>query len=306
MKTMLRGRVGIALGSGAARGWAHIGVLRALEEAGVAPEIVCGSSIGAVVAAAYAAGRLDDFEAWARALDWRRLVGTLDLSLRGGLFKGRRVFELLRERLPDCDVADLQKSFAAVATDLGSGQEVWLREGSLYEALRASAALPGMITPARAGDRWLVDGGLVNPVPVSLCRAMGADTIIAVDLNTALLGRRFRAQVDGGKARADRALPAALQALAAELRSRVLRGSGGEDDKPESPAPPSIYEVIATSINVMQVRVARSRMAGDPPELLIAPRLDDFNLLDFDRAAEAIEEGRRAVAAALASGTLAS
>jgi NTE family protein len=301
----LHGRVGIALGSGAARGLAHIGVLRGLAEAGIVPDIVCGSSIGAVVGAAFASGTLDSFDTWVRGLDWRRLVGTFDFALRGGLLKGRKVFEILADQLPDRPIVELERTFGAVATDLVTGQEVWLRDGTLYDAMRASVALPGLITPARVNGRWLVDGGLVNPVPVSLCRAMGADTVIAVDLNTVLVGRRFRGQRNDifGRGVAERALPPALQEIAAELRARIGRGEDSQEGRDALANMPSMYEVITGSINIMQVRISRSRMAGDPPDLLVAPRLADFALLDFDRADEAIEEGRRAVAAALVPGT---
>jgi NTE family protein len=322
---VLEGRVGLALGSGSARGLAHVGVIRALEEAGIRPEVVCGSSIGAAVGAFYAAGELGPFEAWARSLEWRQVVGLLDLSLRGGLFHARRVFEILAAKFPDRDLESLAIPFGAVATDLASGQEVWLRSGSMMEAVRASIAIPGMVTPRAIDGRWLVDGGLVNPVPVTLCRAMGAETVIAVDLNTALLPRRV-----GGHevvARADARTPAepervcaaaeagpdapgedsssepgwraTVQELAAELRLRLW--SSGPDLRPR---PPSIYEVMANGLNIMQHRITRSRMAGDPPDLLITPRLADFGLIEFDRAAEAIEEGRRAVARALSPAAL--
>jgi NTE family protein len=262
---LLAGRIGLALGSGAARGWAHVGVIRALEEAGLAPEVVCGSSSGALVGGLYAAGRLDALEAFGRRLDWRGVMGYFDLSLRGGLIKARKLVDVLTAEIPDCTLEALDRRFAAVATDLLTGHEVWLREGSLFDALRASIALPGLVTPVWIQGRWLVDGGLVNPVPVSVCRALGADSVIAVDLNTTLLGRHL----DPGK-------PSSAE------------------------APPSLYDVIANSISIMQVRITRSRMAGDPAELLVTPRLGNFALLDFARAAEAIEEGRRAVAVALA------
>jgi NTE family protein len=311
----LEGRVGIALGSGAARGWAHIGVLRALEEAGVAPDFVCGSSVGAVVGAAYASGRLDDFERWVRALDRSQVVRNLDVAFRGGLIKAARFFQFMAEGLPDADIESLPRPFAAVATDLESGREVWLRKGSLHDALRASVAMPGLITPVARRGRWLVDGGLTNPVPVSLCRAMGADSVIAVDLNTTLLGRRFPRPAELRRGANERAVEAShveasaeealegsalwsvVQSWAGELRGR-LRGETAD----ESHAPPSIYDVVANSLSVMQVRITRSRMAGDPPELLVAPKLASFALLDLDRAPEAIEEGRRALARTLAAG----
>lgn len=309
------GKIGVALGSGAARGWAHIGVLRALVEHGLRPTIVCGTSIGAVVGAAYAAGELEAFERWARRLDRRQVAGYLDVGLRGGLVRARKVFDALAEEIPDRDIESLPMTFAAVATDLGSGHEIWLRRGRLYDALRASVALPGLVSPVRSEGRWLVDGGLVNPVPVSVCRALGAETVIGVDLNTTLVGRRlFRSSGPdladrGGAQRSDEAespqttpltgldsVRAALQRVAGDLRHRLGGEPGASRDES-----PSIFDVVANSINIMQIRVTRSRMAGDPPDLLVAPRLRDFGLLDFDRAEEAVEAGRRAVAQALAA-----
>jgi NTE family protein len=313
VRDRLAGRIGVALGSGAARGWAHVGVLRGLLAAGIRPEIVAGSSSGALVGAMFAAGQLDAFEAWGRALDWRQVVGYFDFSFRGGVIKARRLLGELAALLPAGGIESLPLPFACVATDLASGQEVWLRAGPLLDALRASIALPGLIAPVKIDGRWLVDGGVANPVPVSLCRAMGADTVIAVDLNTTLLQRRLRGrpappelaasgaveapieEVAGEGVAAPSPLRSALEGFVAELRRRVNSGAPGE-----KASQPSIYEVLAQSLNIMQVRIARTRMAGDPPEILVTPRLADFGLLDFDRAPEATAEGERAVARALA------
>ncbi|MCH2173386.1 patatin-like phospholipase RssA [Myxococcota bacterium] len=301
-ETSLEGRVGLALGSGGAKGWAHIGVIRALEEAGIHPAIVCGTSMGGVVGAAYAAGELEALEQWVLGLEMRRIMTFFDLSLRGGVIKARRLFEFFESVLPDRDFESLDMPCAVVATDLSDGREVWLREGNLLDALRATIALPGLITPAARDGRWLVDGGLVNPVPVSLCRSLGADSVIAVDLNTTLLGRRLTGETSETSARI---VPQAIGArfdtllrdLAADMRERLGREPAEVRDET-----PSIYEVIANSVNIMQMRIGRSRMAGDPPELLVTPRMSDFGLLDFDRADEAIEVGRRAVAQALQLG----
>jgi NTE family protein len=270
---LLGGRIGLALGSGAARGWAHVGVIQALEEAGIRPEIVCGSSSGALVGALYVAGRLEALERWGRQLDWRQVLSYFDLSLHGGLIRARRLVEFLTAELAGRTIESLERTFGAVATDLATGREIWLREGPLVESLRAAIALPGFITPVRVDGRWLVDGGLVNPVPVSLCRALGADSVIAVDLNTTLLGRGAAAQAEA---------PGATEVA-----------PDGE------PAAPSLYEVVVGAINIMQVRITRARMAGDPPDLLVTPRLADFTWLEFGRAPEAVAEGRRAVAQAL-------
>jgi NTE family protein len=327
MRALLPGRIGLALGSGAARGWAHIGVIRALESAGVVPEVVCGTSVGAVVGAAYASGHLDAFEGWVRGLERGRVLRNLDLSFRGGLFKGAQFFAFMSPELPDADIAALPRVFGAVATDLETGHEVWLREGSLHGALRASVALPGLITPAERDGRWLVDGGLVNPVPVSLCRALGAESVVAVDLNTTLLARRLLRSADSLEESADESATGGLEQLggsadgvghedgaggdgageagrlrtAIEAWARELRERIGSSSEAREPVLPSLYEVLANSLNIMQVHITRSRMAGDPPDLLVAPRLADFALLDLDRGAEAIDEGRRAAERALAT-----
>ena len=179
-----RPTLGIALGSGSARGWAHIGVLRALTEAGIAPDFVAGCSMGAMVGAAFAAGRIEELEAWALSLDWRRVVGLVDVGLRGGVFKGDRLLNIYQGQFVECPFSELSVPFAAVATDLATGQEVWLREGKVSDAVRASCTVPGLFRPVLRDGRYLIDGSVVNPIPVSLCRAMGAQVVIAVDLGT--------------------------------------------------------------------------------------------------------------------------
>jgi NTE family protein len=286
--------VGVALGGGAARGWAHVGVLRALERAGVKPALVCGTSVGALVGAAYAAGELDRFEKWVRSMGVADVVAFLDITLSSGLVKGERLVQFLRRELADRPIESLPLPFAAVATVLATGAELWLKQGSAVEAVRASIALPGLFTPVLRDGELLVDGGLVNPVPVSLARAMGADVVIAVDLNSDLLGRHLRRAHPGSEEREAAAGPP-------ELLRRLQDGLGSLlPGRANGAAPaPSLLEVIASSLNIMQVRITRSRMAGDPPEVLVTPRLARLSLLDFHRGEEAIAEGQRAVAAAL-------
>ena len=255
-----RPRIGIALGAGAARGWAHIGVLEALLDAGIVPESVCGTSIGALVGAVYADDEIATLKDWVRALTWRKLVGYLDVSFRGGLVKGGRLFDFLRGNLLDKRIESLRLPFAAVATDLVNGREVWLREGPVADAVRASIAIPGLFTPWLEDDRQLVDGALVNPVPVSLARAMEADFVIAVDLGSDIVGRHMR-RPDTGKRRS---------------------------------LHPSMVEVVIGSLNIMSVRIARSRLAGEPADVVIQPLLGALGLLDYHRGAEAIAEGRAA------------
>lgn len=276
----MKPRIGLALGSGSARGWAHIGVIRALREAGIEPDIICGASIGAFVGAATACGELDKLEHWVRSLSWKEVLGFFDVGMNGGLIKGEKLLDFFTRHFTDRDFHELSIPFACVATDLASGREIWFREGSVAHAVRASIALPGLFSPYLDGEgRYLVDGGLVNPVPVSLCRALGADVVIAVDLGADVLGRRVRgAESESAKT-----------GWISRLR-RLLGGSEGGS------LAPSMVDVMAGSINIMQVRIARSRLAGEPADVMISPRLAQLGLLDFHRADEAIDEGRAATA----------
>ncbi|MDD3519544.1 MAG: patatin-like phospholipase RssA [Chromatiales bacterium] len=283
--------IGLALGSGSARGWAHIGVIRALEQQGIVPDVVSGTSIGALVGAALATGHLKALEQWVRGLKWQDVVALMDFRLTGGgLIGGERLMGFLREGISEKRIEDCRKPFGAAATNLSTGNEVWLRHGPILDAVRASIALPGLFTPVQQEGRLLVDGGLVNPVPVSLCRAMGADVVIAVDLNTDIMTRHSMPKPGEAHGR---------QRKEAEDEGLVDRLSGLLDrlwpsDEAGEDALPSIVEVMARTVNIMSVRISRSRMAGDPPDVLITPRLARIGLLEFHRATEAIEEGRAA------------
>ncbi len=292
MKMAHGGRIGLALGGGSARGWAHIGVIQSLNRAGIYPDIVCGTSIGALVGAAYVDGDLDRLAAWVRSLSVQSVVGFLDFSLAGGLIKGDKLIEFFRAHFIDRQIAELSLPFAAVATDLHSGREVWLQEGSVMDAVRASIALPGLFTPARHDGKWLLDGGLVNPVPVSLCRAMGADWVIAVDLNSDLIGRHLKpkpARKAGKKHAQTRTI---TDGVMARIQSGMSQLGIGQNDMEEKP--PAMLDVLATSINIMQVLITRSRLAGEPADVMITPQLAELGLLEFHRAGTAIEAGQRA------------
>lgn len=276
-------RIGLALGSGAARGWAHIGVIRALEKAGISPQIVCGTSIGAMVGAAYAAGEIERMDKWVQHLDWQAVMGLMDWRLSGGLMEGGKLVEFFRSKFVDRGIEELPRKFGCVATELATGREVWLQQGPVIDAVRASIAMPGLLTPAVHGGRLLVDGGLVNPVPVSLCRALGAEIVIAVDLNWDLIGRR--AKLPQMPAAEPGAAPNALiDAIFGRFRRRPL-------DPAQSP---SVKDVMLTSLNIMQVRITQSRLAGEPADVLIRPRLAGVVAMDFHRGAVAAAEGERA------------
>jgi len=193
-----------------------------------------------------------------------------------------------REQFVEREFSELPVPFAAVATDLHSGQEIWLREGKVSAAIGASIAVPGLFQPVLHEDRYLVDGSVVNPVPVSLARAMGADIVIAVDLGSDLIGRYVR---DDDRAPTPQA---ARRGLVGKLLPQ-FNNKGGESPSDSGPRSPSLLETLMGSINIMQVRIARSRLAGEPPDVLLTPRLGDLGLLDYHRAEVAIAEGREAV-----------
>lgn len=282
--------VALVLGSGSARGWAHLGVIRGLQAAGLRPDIVCGTSIGALVGAAYATGEIERFEAWTRRLSLRDVISLMDFHLNGGMLKGERLMSFFRKHFMDRPVEDLTMPFAAVATDLHTGQEVWLKEGSTTDAVRASIALPGLFSPVWNEGRLLVDGGLVNPVPVTLARAMGADIVLAVDLNADILGRHLEA---AAPQRIGSTVGSAWRQHLPEALSALLP-TGKQDERM-----PSLIDIVASSINIMQVRITRSRMAGDPADVVIAPPLATLGLLDFHKADQAIDAGLQAVQASL-------
>ncbi|WP_109110809.1 patatin-like phospholipase family protein [Azospirillum sp. TSO35-2] len=298
-------KIGLALGSGAARGWAHIGVLRAMEEIGIEPDIICGTSIGAAVGAAYLTDQLDELQAWAQKMGWIGMLGVIDLTFRrGGLVAAEKAFGRFDNERSNVRIEDLPRPFASVATDLTTGREIWLRDGPLMSAVLASAAMPGLFPAVRRDHHLLVDGALVNPVPVSLCRALGADVVVAVNLNSELspLGRpngKAVARREPVTAGGDAGSPAFSQ-LTGQISTwlgrkpnRRTRFLADQIDHAHAPMPNAL-EVMAGSIDIMQDRITRSRLAGEPPDVLIAPRLAHIGILEFDRAAEAVEIGHAA------------
>ena len=307
-------KIGVALGSGSARGWAHIGVLQALRDMGIRPDIIAGCSVGAMVGASCALNKLDELEAWATDLSWRDVFGLLDVNLNGGLFEGRKLFEFIQSHMADMTFGDLKIPFTAVATDMETGREIWLRKGPLATAIRASGSLPGLFTPYKTPrGRYLLDGGLVNPVPVSVCKAMGADAVIAVNLNTEIVGKHMRNPRRlgvWGSGDNNRKKKSREQAEAAadsetgqesEAQSEWLQklsqlfGFEAEGEREPEQENPGMIEVVASAINIMQDRVTRSRMAGDPPDIMLSPRLAHLGLMEFNRADEAIAMGRQVV-----------
>ena len=290
---MMRDKIGLALGGGVARGWAHIGVLKTLEQAGIRPDIVVGTSMGAVAGGCYVGGKLDQLEAFARGLTRRKVFSFLDFNMSGtGLISGDKLNDLLRLHFGQQQIEEMDRKYVAVATEIGTGHEVWLSHGPIVEAMRASYALPGIFRPVKLGGRWLFDGAIVNPIPVSVCRAMGADIVIAVNLQHDVFGKGAILTDNRVGAAADE-LPESVAISdrakgggALRLLHRQFFGDGGGS--------PGISTVMLEAFNITQDRIARSRLAGDPPDFTITPRLGGFGVFDFHRADELIEQGRLA------------
>ncbi len=298
-------RIALALGSGSARGLAHIGVIRELAAIGITPSIVCGTSIGALVGGAYACGHIEELDAWFTQMSTADVFRYLDISplSRGGVGRATRLIAALRERFGSPRIEDLGLRYTAVATELANGRELWIQRGDLWDAVRGSIAIPGLLSPTRIDGRWVVDGGLVNPVPVSVCRALGADLIIAVNLNSDLGSRqRTRLPRNHGAAREvaeDKGAPGLIDRLASGLREKAppsltqwLDADSARDPEDDTPG---IFTVVANAINIMQDRITRSRLSGEPADIVISPRLAHVGLLDFDAAVETIGAGRSEV-----------
>jgi NTE family protein len=292
-----RFKLGLALGAGAARGWAHIGVLREFAAHGIVPDVIAGSSIGAVVGGSYAAGKLDAIEAFARTLTKRRVFAMMDLSFSGmSLITGERLKAALEQELTDIQIENLPIPFAAIATEVGTGHEIWLQRGPLTLAIRASYALPGIFEPVRVGDRYLFDGALVNPVPVTACRALGADFVIAINMasdgmyrSTVLTNQTAAAAAtDGAKGPFANRAGAGLEA---GLLPRYFERRAGDA--------PNVATAMIDAFNIIQDRILRSRLAGDPPDAIVNARVDDIGMFDFHKADQLIDLGRAAAKRAL-------
>ncbi|MFT5790376.1 MAG: NTE family protein [Shewanella sp.] len=301
-------RIGLALGSGSAKGWAHIGVLNGLAKMGVYPDKIAGCSIGALVGAAYANDQLEELENWVLSFSSWDVLGLMDLSWRkGGLISGEKVFDVLQQRMGDMQIEQLKKPFIAVATDLYSGQEIWFTEGDLRHAVRASCSMPGILPPVKVGERWLVDGAVVNPVPVSVSRAMGVDIVIAVDLHGLRRGRMqvLPVNMKSNKPTTQEVVEAEKQQeqgftdLLARGREYItgltdkfsLGGKASDQNKPN----PGMLAVMSQSMDILEQRHKRARLMGDPPDICIVPDLGDIGTMEFHRAEEAIAAGEAAV-----------
>jgi NTE family protein len=276
--------IALALGGGAARGWAHIGVLRALDEAGIEINMIAGTSIGALVGGCYLAGKLDELEDFARSLTKRRMFGLLDINLRGaGLFGGMKLTARMQEHMHGVTFDDLPKPFVCVAAEISTGHEIWLSSGSLITAMRASYALPGVFEPVICNKRVLVDGALVNPVPVSVCRASEQPLVVAVNLHYDHFGRA-----------------AVIKHSAGDVMPDISGTVAPDANVPLREVRLGITGAVVEAFNIIQDRISRSRLAGDPPDLSVVPKAGHIGLTEFHRAGESIRLGYEATVKSLA------
>ena len=294
-----RAKVGVVLGAGAARGWAHIGALQEFDAHGFKPDIVVGSSIGSLVGGCYAAGRLGTLETFARSLTRRRVFGLLDFSFSGGgLIGGARLRARLDAELGGVRIEDLPIRFAGVATELGDGHEIWLKRGALVEAIRASYALPGVFEPVKVDGRWLFDGAIVNPVPVSVARALGAESVIALNISSDSVGRGTAIQDPFGRPEPAPVVDAPANDSGGVI-TRWWRGANALARPAPEPDAPGLMTVMVNALDIAQDRIMRSRLAGDPPDALIQLKVGRIGMFEFHRADELIALGREAVRRAL-------
>jgi NTE family protein len=288
----------LVLGSGSSRGWAHIGAIEALEEENIPINYIVGCSIGSYVGSLYASGSLRSLKEFVLKMDGKKVFSYFDVVFpRSGLLNGtKKLKELFSMHTDVKNFSDLNIPVMMVATDLETGDKVVLKSGNLINALRATISIPGLFAPAKVKNRWLVDGGLVDPVPVGVARAIEADVVIAVDLNSELVSRKNRKKqtIHAEKKRADHH----------DYKNELMRKLAGYYENAElsfknkinellrrEASTPYIMETLTTSIGIMQERITRINLAVDPPDILIQPRLGELKMMDFDQVEHAIKEG---------------
>lgn len=279
-------RISLVLGSGGARGLAHIGIIQELEAQGYEIASICGCSMGALIGGIYAAGKLPEFEAWVRAIDKIDIFQLLDISWgKDGLVKGDKVIAALVQLVGDRQISELPIRFTAVAADINHEREVWLNEGSLFDAIRASISLPLFFTPVPYKDTYLVDGGVLNPVPIAPTFHDGTDFTLAVNLGAALLPESSAPAV----ATVHTESPDSIRSQVKGFIQSVVNSSVTSVTNRDSVG---IYDVANQSFDAMQSAIARQKLAAYPPDYVIEIARNACGTLEFDRADEMIELGR--------------
>ena len=296
-------KIGLALGSGSARGWAHIGVIQALSEAGINIDYIAGTSIGALVGAVFASGKIDALAEVVLQFDWKKIINFFDVVLpKSGLIDGKKISDFVRSLVDGVNIEELSIPFCAVSTDIGTGREVAINSGDIIEAVRASISVPGIFTPFKKNNTVLVDGGLVNPVPVSAVRNMGADFVIAVDLNHDIVKKRgsgdktffpdpYISKTEKKETQETEKKNKISEILNKRLVSVDFSGMSYMKQWTSRESLPNIFDVLIVSINIMEKQITAAKLKDNPPDILIQPNLGHLKFLEFNRADEAIIEG---------------
>ena len=279
-------QVTLVLGGGAARGLAHIGVIRVLEEEGFIISAITGTSMGALVGGIYAAGKLDKYTDWVTSLTKKDVIQYLDVSFRAksGILKGDLIMEALRDFVGDVSIESLTIPFLAVATDLTARKEVWITRGKLFDAIRASISVPGVFTPHRFAGRWMVDGGLLNPVPVTPAAQTLAGVTIAVDVTGPRSANPF-GQIETRELEQPPQLRKKIEEFLVSIQNYLGTEASQEDDQP------ALSDVLINSFETMQETLSRYKLAANPPDLLISIPKNICAAHEFFRASELIEAG---------------
>ncbi|MCK5507319.1 MAG: patatin-like phospholipase family protein [Desulfobacterales bacterium] len=305
-----KNKIGLALGTGSARGWAHIGVIKALNEANIKVDYVAGVSIGAVVGAVYAAGNINALEDVALQLNWKQILSFIDIVFpKSGLIDGNKIADFIRMYIKAKNIEDLPLPFCAVSTDLATGKEIIIKKGDIVEAVRASISTPGIFTPVIKDNMTLIDGGIVNSVPVSVVRKMGADIVIAVDLTHDIISNRGIGKIQTVSPESMQMVETSdsrpikkqtfLTSLNTKIRSIDMSALTHIKQWMKINTLPNIFEILLGSLYIMEAQITSIQLQSDPPDLLIQPKLGHLRYLEFHRAQEAILEGYEATKSSL-------
>ena len=290
-------KIGLALGSGAARGWAHIGVIKALEKENIPIHFISGSSVGSYVGAVYSGGGFESLKEFALSMDRKKVLSYIDVVFpRSGLINGKNAKILYSMHTKIMGFDELPIPVKMVATDMDTGEKLILDKGNIPEAIRASCSIPGIFTPVKMGNRWVIDGGLIDPVPVSVVKSMGADFVIAVDLNSGVINRQKKKKKEKNINSDTQRKAVARNEIVNQLFSKYDQAGKLMKNKlnswfNQSESSPHIINIIGSAIGIMQAQITKNNLEIDRPDVLIQPQLAGVKMFDYDQAEKSINEG---------------
>ena len=290
--------VGLALGGGVARGWAHIGAIKALMEANIEIDIISGTSIGALVGGYYVTGNIDSLEKWALTLNKNKIVNYLDIQWGGtSIIKGQRLSRTLKSHFRNINIEDISQKFIAVSCDLETGEEIWLQSGSILKAIQASYALPGIFEPVKINGKYMIDGALANPVPVAACRSLGANFVVGIGLNdyggSAISSNNVLSNSITIKKRKRKFIEKLTQKIYNFRPEKILMDTFFKKNPKNKK--PKLGMVMIDALDITMDRLARNCLAKNPADIYITPNISHIGMLEFTKAEELINLGYEAV-----------